>query len=173
MQIDLRTVSIKPLRNTYDHVAERLGGDKAASRYQEGTLDLQANANFHYRPYWDPTHEIHDVTRTSIVMKDWYAFKDPRQMYYGVYTITRARQQEAAEANYAMIEERNLAASMSEEVKRTALAVLDAAAPRGLGRQHEQRVHLRLWLRHWVHAAVRSTTAWTSSAWPSTSPGSA
>lgn len=124
MQIDLRTVSIKPLRNTYDHVAERLGGDKAASRYQEGTLDLQANANFHYRPYWDPTHEIHDVTRTSIVMKDWYAFKDPRQMYYGVYTITRARQQEAAEANYAMIEERNLAASMSEEVKRTALAVL-------------------------------------------------
>ena len=43
MQIDLRTVSIKPLRQTFDHVAARIGGDKPASRYQEGTLDLQAD----------------------------------------------------------------------------------------------------------------------------------
>lgn len=124
MQIDLRTVAIKPLRNTYDHVAERLGGDKAASRYQEGTFDLQATANFHYRPYWDPTHEIHDATRTSIAMKDWYSFKDPRQMYYGVYTQTRARQQEAAESSFAMIEERNLVSTLSDELKKTTLAVL-------------------------------------------------
>ena len=32
MQIDLRTVSITPLRQTYTHIAERLGADKPASR---------------------------------------------------------------------------------------------------------------------------------------------
>jgi phenol/toluene 2-monooxygenase (NADH) P1/A1 len=82
MQIDLRTVSIKPLRNTFAHVAKRLGGDKPATRYQEGTLDIQATHNFHYRPTWDPDHEIFDPRRTQLVMKDWYAFKDPRQFYY-------------------------------------------------------------------------------------------
>ena len=45
MQIDLRTVSITPLRQTYNHIAERLGADKPASRYIEGTMDVQANAN--------------------------------------------------------------------------------------------------------------------------------
>ena len=83
MQIDLRTVSITPLRQTFDHVAKRLGGDKPASRYQEGTLDVQAKTNYHYRPTWDPAHKIFDETRTAIKMKDWYAFKDPRQFYYG------------------------------------------------------------------------------------------
>jgi hypothetical protein len=58
MQIDLRTVSIKPLRQTFDHIARRIGPDKAATRYQEGTLDVQATHNFHYRPTWDPDHEI-------------------------------------------------------------------------------------------------------------------
>ena len=41
MQIDLRTVSIKPLRNTFDHLVRRFG-DKPASRYQEGSYDIQA-----------------------------------------------------------------------------------------------------------------------------------
>ena len=49
MQIDLRTVSIKPLRNTFDHLARRFG-DKPASRYQEGSYDIQADANLQYRP---------------------------------------------------------------------------------------------------------------------------
>ena len=91
MQIDLRTVSITPLRQTYNHVADRLGGDKAASRYIEATMDVQANANFHYRPTWDPEHELFDATRTALKMKDWYALKDPRQLYYGSYTQARAR----------------------------------------------------------------------------------
>ena len=56
MQIDLRTVSIKPIRQTFTHVAERIGPDKPASRYQEGVLNVQADANFHYRPTWDPDH---------------------------------------------------------------------------------------------------------------------
>jgi phenol hydroxylase P1 protein len=70
---------------------------------------VQADANFHYRPTWDPEHEIFDPRRTKIVMKDWYAFKDPRQFYYGTYTMARARQQETAEANFDFVESRGLA----------------------------------------------------------------
>ena len=55
MQLDLRTVSIRPKRQTFSHIARRLGADKPASRYQEGTLDLQVTHNFHYRPYWAPS----------------------------------------------------------------------------------------------------------------------
>ena len=66
MAIDLRTVSIKPLRQTFGHLARRMGGDKPASRYLEGTMDIQAMDNFHYRPTWDPEHEIFDNTRTAI-----------------------------------------------------------------------------------------------------------
>jgi phenol/toluene 2-monooxygenase (NADH) P1/A1 len=54
MQLDLRTVSIKPLRQTFAHIAKRLGTDKPATRYQEGTYDLQATMNFHHRPLWAP-----------------------------------------------------------------------------------------------------------------------
>jgi phenol/toluene 2-monooxygenase (NADH) P1/A1 len=108
MQMDLRTVAIKPLRNTFGHVARRLGADKSASRYQEGTLDLQATANQHYRPLWDPEHEYFDERRTALVMTDWYAFKDPRQYYYGSYVMARARQQEAAEGAFDFVESRRL-----------------------------------------------------------------
>lgn len=107
MTIDLRTVAIEPLRNTYDHIARRFG-DKPASRYQEGTYDVQPEVNFHYRPTWDPKHQIFDATRTAIKMCDWYAFKDPRQYYYGSYTIARAKLQEAAEADFELVEERGL-----------------------------------------------------------------
>jgi phenol hydroxylase P1 protein len=124
MHIDLRTVSIKPLRQTFDHVAARIGGDKPASRYQEGTFDLQAAANFHYRPLWDPEHEIFDATRTAIKMADWYAFKDPRQFYYGTYTLARARMQEKAEADFEFVEERKLADSYPQPAKQLALDVL-------------------------------------------------
>jgi phenol hydroxylase P1 protein len=123
MQIDLRTVSIKPRRQTFDHIARRFG-DKPASRYQEGTYDVQQSAIFHYRPFWDPEHELFDARRTRIRMKDWYAFKDPRQYYYGSYTIARARQQDAAESNFDMIEERGLVALVPDDLKRIALEVL-------------------------------------------------
>jgi phenol hydroxylase P1 protein len=121
MQIDLRTVSITPLRQTFDNVAARLGGDKAASRYIEATMDVQANANFHYRPTWDPAHEIFDPSRTAICMKDWYAFKDPRQFYYGTYTQARARLQETAEGDFEFIETRGLADAYDDAARRTAL----------------------------------------------------
>lgn len=124
MQIDLRTVSIKPLRNTFTHVAKRIGGDKPASRYQEGTFDIQATHNFHYRPTWDPDHEIFDPRRTKVVMKDWYALKDPRQYYYGTYTMARARQQETMESNFDFVEARNMVAAMPEPVRQMAVDVL-------------------------------------------------
>jgi phenol hydroxylase P1 protein len=124
MHIDLRTVSIKPIRQTFTHIADRIGPDKAASRYQEGVLNVQADANFHYRPTWDPDHEIFDVTRSKIVMADWYSFKDPRQYYYATYTIARARMQETTEADFEFVERRGLADSFAPDAKRRALDLL-------------------------------------------------
>lgn len=121
MQIDLRTVSITPLRQTFDHVARRLGGDKPASRYQEGTLDVQAKTNYHYRPTWDAAHKIFDETRTAIKMKDWYTFKDPRQFYYGSWTQARARLQETAEGDIEFVESRGLASNLAPAVRKLAL----------------------------------------------------
>ena len=124
MQIDLRTVNITPLRQTFTHVEELIGPGKPASRYQEATLKVQADANFHYRPTWDPDHQIFDPTRTALTMANWYAFKDPRQFYYGTYTIARARMQETAEADFDFVEQRGLAASYDSEARALALEVL-------------------------------------------------
>lgn len=124
MQIDLRTVSIKPLRHTFDNIARRIGADKPASRYQEGTLDMQQEANYHYRPTWDLDHLIYDRDRTAIRMADWYSFKDPRQYYYGAYTMARAKQQDTAEANFDFVENRGLAATLPDEIRDTVLALL-------------------------------------------------
>ncbi len=123
MQIDLRTVSIQPLRTTFDHLARRFG-DKPASRYQEGSYDIQAAEHLHYKPTWDPDQDLYDTAITRIVMADWYALKDPRQFYYSTYTVTRARQQDTTEANFEFVESRGLAAMMPEEVRRAALDLL-------------------------------------------------
>lgn len=108
MQIDIKTQAVTQLRQTFSHVARYLGSDKPASRYQEATYGLQAETNFHYRPLWQPELELYDKRRTRLVMKDWYALRDPRQFYYGTYTITRARQQEAMEKNIEFVERRGL-----------------------------------------------------------------
>ncbi|NMG69117.1 aromatic/alkene monooxygenase hydroxylase subunit beta [Parazoarcus communis] len=123
MQIDLRTVAIEPQRNAFDHLVRRFG-DKPASRYQEGSYDIQAAENLHYRPTWDPDQALYDERITRIVMKDWYALKDPRQFYYSTYTLTRARQQDTTEANFAFVESRGLAAMMVPDLAATALKVL-------------------------------------------------
>jgi len=123
MQIDLRTVAIEPQRNAFDHLVRRFG-DKPASRYQEGSYDIQAAENLHYRPTWDPDQALYDERITRIVMKDWYALKDPRQFYYSTYTLTRARQQDTTEANFVFVESRGLAAMMVPDLAATALKVL-------------------------------------------------
>jgi len=109
VQVDIKTSDIRPIRQTFSHVARRLG-DKPASRYQEATLDMQPTANFHYRPLWAPQYELYDKRRTAIAMADWYSFKDPRHYYYGIYTMTRARQQEGADRQFDFADKRQLLA---------------------------------------------------------------
>lgn len=123
MQIDLRTVSIQPQRQTFDHLARRFG-DKPASRYQEGSYDIQAAENLHYRPTWDPDQQLYDKSITRIVMADWYALKDPRQYYYSTYTLARARQQDTAEANFDFVESRGLVDMLPPEFKKLAVDLL-------------------------------------------------
>lgn len=116
MSIEIKTASVEPIRHSYANI-ERRFGEKPASRYQEATYDLQAETNFHYRPLWQPEHELNDKGRTAIVMQDWYDLKDPRQFYYGTYVQNRAKLQENAESNYSFFEKRNLAENLSEEVR--------------------------------------------------------
>lgn len=116
MTIEIRTSTLEPVRNTFEHIKRRFG-DKPASRYQEASYDLAPVTNFHYRPLWEPDKLLNDPTRTAIVMEDWYAYRDPRQYYYGAYVQARARLQEVTESNYTFFAKRNLAESMSEEVR--------------------------------------------------------
>ena len=70
MSMDLRTISITPLRQTFGHLARRMGADKPATRYMEATMDLQPVENFHYRPTWEPQYEIFDARRTRTLERD-------------------------------------------------------------------------------------------------------
>ncbi len=123
MAIDLRTVSITPLRQTFGHLARRMGADKPASRYIEATMDLQPVENYHYRPTWEPQHDIFDQTRTKITMQDWYALKDPRQYYYGAWTLARGKMQDVAEGDFELVDELGLAAAYPAAGREAALKV--------------------------------------------------
>lgn len=115
MSIEIKTASMQPIRNTYSHINRRFG-DKPATRYQEATYDAQATDNFHYQPLWtDKT--LNDKNHTALKMEDWYAFRDPRQFYYGAYVQKRARMQENAENNYAFFEKRNMVNYLPEATK--------------------------------------------------------
>ncbi len=122
--IDLQAKEIKPARNTYTHVARYIGGDKPATRYQEATMGAQPTQNFHYRPTWDPQYELFDASRSAVKLADWYVLKDPRQYYYATWTMARARQQEAVEANYQFVDSRGLLGRMTDEVRAIACQVL-------------------------------------------------
>jgi len=124
MNIDLQAREIAPLRNTYAHVAKYIGNDKPASRYQEATYGAQPMANFHYRPTWDPEHELFDASRSAIVLADWYVLKDPRQLYYATWTAARARQQDAMESSFQFVESRGMVAKIPDAVRDKALQVL-------------------------------------------------
>ena len=123
MTIEIKTATLEPVRNTFAHI-ERRFGDKPATRYQEATYDVASEVNFHYRPLWQPEFELNDTGRTAIVMEDWYAFKDPRQFYYGTYVQMRAKQQEVAESNYSFFEKRDLARLIPEEIQRKVIRLL-------------------------------------------------
>mgnify|MGYP003631017463 FL=1 len=126
MSIEISAKAITPIRLSYGNLEERFGNKRPASRYQEAVYDVQPTANFQYRPLWDKNHEIYDTGRTAIVMEDWYSFADPRQYYYGTYTIARAKQQEVAEHNYAFVDKRDLLDELPDDIKQ---AVRDILVP--------------------------------------------
>lgn len=123
MQIDLRTITIEPQRPAFDHLIRRFG-NKPATRYQEGSYDIQPEENLHYRPTWAPEQQLYDTSISKIVMRDWHDLKDPRQFYYSSYTLTRARQQENAEANFTFAESRNLLDQLSPELRALSASLL-------------------------------------------------
>jgi phenol hydroxylase P1 protein len=90
----------------------------------EATMDLQPVENFHYRPTWEPQYEIFDARRTRIVMQDWYALKDPRQYYYGAWTLARGRMGETAGGDFDLVDELGLAAAYPAAGRELALSVL-------------------------------------------------
>jgi len=124
MTIDLRAREIQPLRHTYAHVAKYIGEGRLPSRYEEATMGAQPSANFHYRPTWDPDHELFDPARSKVVLADWYVLRDPRQYFYASWTMTRAKQQDAIEANYQFVEQRGLVDKMPDAVRGKACEVL-------------------------------------------------
>lgn len=115
MALEIKTSSLQQHRQTFAHIARRLGEDRPASRYEEATFDIQPQENFYYRSTWDSRFEIYDKSRTAIVMSDWYALTDPRQLYYGTYTIGRARQIETVERNFEFVERRGLLLDMDAD----------------------------------------------------------
>jgi phenol hydroxylase P1 protein len=107
MQIELRTQVIEPERKTFTNLVDRFG-DRPASRYEEGSIDIQSVVNFHYRPLWSSTSEIYDPNYTAFRLEDPYSFTDPRQLYYAPYVQSRAASGEAFSKTIEYVESRGL-----------------------------------------------------------------
>ncbi|MFG1444361.1 hypothetical protein V5F43_14655 [Xanthobacter agilis] len=118
MTIQIKTVDMEPKRQTFGHVARRIGEGKSATRYQEGTFDVQPTTNFHYKPLYEPEYWTYDPRKTRVVMEDWYKPLDPRQYYYATYNISRATMNQAVERNFTFAEERALADKMSPAARK-------------------------------------------------------
>jgi phenol hydroxylase P1 protein len=115
--VQIKTIDLEPKRQTFGHIARRLGGDKPASRYQEATLDVQATVNFHYKPLWEPEFWQFDLRKTAVKMADWYKSLDPRQFYYATYNIARANMNQAVDRSFAFVGERDLIDKMSADAR--------------------------------------------------------
>lgn len=113
MQYELRTQVIEPSRKTFTHLVKRYG-DRPASRYEEGTIDIQPRENFHYRPLWDPAHEIYDESLSAFRLTDPYSFTDPRQYYYAPYVTSRAAMAEAMASTLDYLEARDMLTRLPE-----------------------------------------------------------
>ncbi|MFN8192093.1 MAG: hypothetical protein U0R78_17045 [Nocardioidaceae bacterium] len=107
MQFELRTQVIEPPRKTFQHLIDRYG-DRPASRYEEGSIDIQATTNFHYRPLWAPDKEIFDPDYSVLKLTDPYSFTDPRQFYYAPYVTSRSDMHEAFGSTLAYLEKRGM-----------------------------------------------------------------
>jgi phenol hydroxylase P1 protein len=107
VQYELRTQVIEPKRKTFDNLVARYG-DRPASRYEEGSIDIQAKENFHFRPLWAPDKEIYDETFSVLRLTDPYSFLDPRQFYYAPYVTSRATMFDAFASTLDYLEERGM-----------------------------------------------------------------
>ena len=107
MQIELRTQVIEPRRKTFTHVSNRYG-DRPASRYEEGTIDLQGSDNFQYKPLWAPDKEIYSPDFSELKLADPYSYMDPRQYYYTPYVSARADLHEAFGATLSYLDKRGM-----------------------------------------------------------------
>ena len=117
MSLEIKSIQIKAKRETFGHVARRIGEGKIASRYEEATYDLQPTVNFHYLPTYNSKFELYDERKTSIKMSDWYKILDPRQFHYSSYVAARAKQQESTTQNFAYIDKKNLVDSIPASLK--------------------------------------------------------
>ena len=113
MQYELRTQVIEPPRKTFTHLVKRYG-DRPASRYEEGSIDIQAKENFHYKPLWDPEHDIYDEAFSAFRLTDPYSFTDPRQFYYAPYVTSRAAMADAVASTLDYLDSRDLLARMPD-----------------------------------------------------------
>lgn len=115
MSLQIATRELAPIRQTFDHIARRLGEDRPATRYQEGMYDLQPTESFHYRPVWDPKHDIYDAKRTRIELEDFYVLLDARQFYYASYNISRAAMDASNRKAFELLDQRGLIQSLPQE----------------------------------------------------------
>ncbi len=107
MQFELRTQVIEPRRKTFTNLVKRYG-DRPASRYEEGSIDIQATENFHYRPLWAPDRWQYDPEFTAFRLTDPYSFLDPRQYYYAPYVQSRAAMNDAFAKSLEYVDTRDL-----------------------------------------------------------------
>lgn len=111
MQFELRQQVIEPLRQTFTPLAKRYG-DRPATRYEEGSIGIQSTEHFHYRPLWDPQHDIYDADYSVLKLSDPDSYTDPRQLYYTPYVVNRAGLHEAFGRNLSYVADRDLLAKM-------------------------------------------------------------
>ena len=107
MQYELHAQVIEPKRKTFDNPVARYG-DRPTSRYEEGSIDIQAKENFHFRPLWAPDKEIYHETFSVMRLTDPYSFTHPRQYYYAPYVTSRAAMFDAFSATLDYLEERGM-----------------------------------------------------------------
>jgi len=107
MQFELRTQVIEQRRKTFTNLAKRFG-DRPASRYEEGSIDIQATENFHYRPLWAPDRWQYDVEFKAFRLTDPYSFTDPRQYYYAPYVQSRAAMNDGFAKSLDYVDSRGL-----------------------------------------------------------------
>ncbi len=107
MQFELRTQVIEPQRKTFQHLIDR-NGDRPASRYEEGSIGIQAMTNFHYRPLWGPDKDIYSPDYSVLKLTDPYSFTDPRQFYYAGYVSSRADMHEAFGSTLDYLDKRGM-----------------------------------------------------------------